>query len=85
MLPLHNTYSSSSLIELHRHFRLGVSPCRRPYFLLSEEKVGKETDTGMLSNPNNSLIFNEPFQMCKGHAELSPLITLCCRINRSMH
>jgi len=32
---------------------LGISPCRRPNFLLSEKKVGKETDTESLSDPNH--------------------------------
>ena len=34
-----------------------ISPCRRHYFLLSEKKVCKETDTESFSAPSNPLLF----------------------------
>jgi len=34
-----------------------ISPCRRQYFLLSEKKVCKETDTESFSDPSNQSLF----------------------------
>ena len=46
-------FSSSALVEVDRLLLTVFSPCRRHAFLLSEEKGGKETDTGSFSVPTN--------------------------------
>jgi len=42
--------NSSALVQSNRILFAVFSPFRRPNFLLSEKKVGKETDTESLSN-----------------------------------
>ena len=57
-------FNSSALVMAFRLLIAVFSPCRRLYFLLSEKKVSKETDTESLSDPIKSLILNVPFRTC---------------------